>query len=239
LDLRDTALENTASELGEFASRVADEINRIHNNNVAFPAPNSLTGSRNSGLLTTDPHNFTGRVTFSVIDPNAPTVDGYGVINSVVVDFDANTVTRDFGAPVGVPLTSIADVIAAVNGANGLNGSATLALTNGVMSLTAANANHGVGLIQDATTPSDRAGRGFSHFFGLNDLVTSGSQTFFEHGFVGTDTHQFTGTTDFTIRDANGQIVTTVNFTAVAAHPGHTAQHGADGFRHQLRNLRA
>jgi len=216
LDLRDTALNDTASELGEFASRVGDEINRIHNDNVAFPPPNSLTGARNTGLLTTDPHNFTGQVTFSVIDPSAPTANGYGVISTVEVDFTAGTVASDFGAPVGVALTTIADVIAAVNGASGLNGTATLALTNGVMSLTATNANHGVGLIQDATTPSDRAGRGFSHFFGLNDLVTSGSQIFVEHGFAGADTHQFTGTTDFTIRDGNGQTVTTVNFTPVA-----------------------
>jgi len=218
LDLRDSALEDTASELGEFASRVADEINRLHNNNAAFPPPNSLTGSRNTGLLTTDPHRFTGQVTFSVIDPSAPAANGYGVVNSVVVDFTAGTVTPDFGAPVVVALTSIADVIAAVNGANGLNGAATLALTTGVMSLTATNANHGVGMIQDATTPSDRGGRGFSHFFGLNDLVTSNSQIFLDHGFAGADTHQFTGTTDFTIRDGNGRIVSTVNFTPVAGN---------------------
>ena len=218
LDLRDVALEDTASELGELASRVADEINRIHNDNVAFPPPNTLTGSRNSGLLTTDPHRFTGQVRFSVIDPTAPTANGYGVVNTVEVDFTAGTVTRDFGAPVAVALTTIGDVIAAVNGANGLNGSATLALTNGVMSLTAANAAHGLGIIQDATTPSDRAGRGFSHFFGLNDLTTSISQTFLDHGFAGADTHQFTGVTDFTIRDADGRTVSTVNFTPVAGN---------------------
>lgn len=218
IDLRDVALENTASGLGEFASRVADEINRIHNDNVAFPPPNTLTGGRNTGLLATDPHQFTGQVRFSVIDPSAPTANGYGVVNTVVVDFTAGTVTPDFGAPVAVALTTIGDVIAAVNGANGLNGSATLALTNGVMSLTAANAAHGVGLAQDATTPSDRAGRGFSHFFGLNDLVTSTSQINLEHGFAAGDTHQFTGTTDFTIRDANGQIISTVNFTPVAGN---------------------
>jgi flagellar hook-associated protein 1 FlgK len=216
LDLRDGALEDTATSLGEFAARLADELNRVHNDNIAFPPPNGLTGSHNTGLVASDSHNFTGKVTFSVIDPDTPSTDAYGVVASVTVDFDAGTVDRDFaGAPVAVPLTTIQDVIDAVNGANGLNGAATLALGNGVMTFTAA-AGRGVGIAQDATAPSSRGGRGFSHFFGLNDLMTAGSPTFFEHGFAAGDAHLFSGDTDFTVLDANGEVVTTVTFTPVA-----------------------
>ena len=214
LDLRDVALEDTASMIGEFSARLADEVNRIHNDNVAFPPPNSLTGSHKTGLLATDPHNFTGKVTFSVINPNAPTANTHGVIASVTVDFDAGTVDKDFaGAPTVVTLTTIQNVIDAVNGANGLNGAATLTFANGVMSMATANTAHGVGIIQDATTPSSRGGRGFSHFFGLNDLMTAGVPTFFEHGFAAANTHQFTGNTDFTVIGANGQQVASFTFT--------------------------
>lgn len=214
LDLRDVALEDTATMIGELAARLADEVNRIHNDNVAFPPPNSLTGSHNTGLLATDPHNFTGKVTFSVINPNAPSANAYGVIASVTVDFDAGTVDKDFaGAPAGVALTTIQDVINAVNGAAGLNGAATLTFTNGVMSMATANTAHGIGISQDATTPSSRGGRGFSHFFGLNDLMTASVPTFFEHGFAAANTHQFTGNTDFTIIGADGEKIASLTFT--------------------------
>ena len=216
LDLRDNTLTNTATSLGEFSARVADEFNRVHNDNIGFPPPNSLTGSHNTGLVATDPHNFTGTVTFSVINPNAPVTNGYGVINTVTIDFTAGTLTPNFGAPVAVAMTSIQDVITAINGANGLNGAATMALSGGVLSVTATNASYGLGIVQDTTTPSDRGGRGFSHFFGLNDLMTATSPTFFDLGIAGTDTHSFTGNTDFTVRDATGQIIASATFTPVA-----------------------
>jgi flagellar hook-associated protein 1 FlgK len=215
MDLRDDTLEGTATSLGEFSARLADEFNRIHNDNIGFPPPNSLTGSHNTGLAVTDPTNFTGIVTFSVIDPAAPTTNGYGVVRTVTVDFDASTLTPDFGAPVVDAMTTIQELIAVVNGPDGLNGTATMAMTNGVLSLTATNSTHGVGIIQDATTPSDRGGRGFSHFFGLNDLMTATSPTFFDLGVAAGDTHQFTGNTDFTVRNANGAIVASTTFTPV------------------------
>lgn len=217
LDLRDVGLHDTASMIGEFSARLADEINRIHNDNAAFPPPNSLTGSQNTGLLATDPHNFTGKVTFSVIDPNGPSANAYGVVASVTMDFDAGTVDRDFaGAPVPVALNTIQDIIWEISAANGLAGAGTLSFTGGVMSLTATDPAHGIAIAQDATTPSSRGGRGFSHFFGLNDLLTASVPTFYDNGFAGADTHQFTGGTDFTILDANGELVITAGFTPVA-----------------------
>lgn len=218
IELRDDTLDNTATSLGQLSARIADEFNRAHNDNIGFPPPTSLTGSHNTGLAATDPHNFTGTVTFSVINPDAPTTNGYGVANTVTVDFTAGTLTPDFGAPVAVAMTSIQDVINAVNGASGLNGSATLALTGGVMSLTAANASFGVGIVQDTTTPSDRGGRGFSHYFGLNDLMTATVPTFFDLGIAAANTHSFTGNTDFIVRDANGQTVASTTFTPVAGN---------------------
>ncbi len=202
LDLRDVALPATSITLGELAQRVVDEINRAHNDNTAFPPPNTLTSSHNTGLSAADNHNFTGIARFSVIDPNAPTAGDYGVAATVAIDFGA------IGATVN-------DVITAVNA--GLGGAGTLALTNGVLTFTAANAAHGVGIVQDATTPSTRAGRGFSHFFGLNDVVTSTSPPFYDHGFTAAENHGFVGFTTFNVYDANGENVATVSFDAGTA----------------------
>ena len=94
MDLRDNTLANTSTSLGEFSARVADEFNRVHNDNIGFPPPNSLTGSRNTGLVATDPHNFTGTVTFSVINPSAPVTNGYGVIVAHPVPWTQVCLTR-------------------------------------------------------------------------------------------------------------------------------------------------
>lgn len=197
LDLRDRDLPSQSEALGQFVSGLTDEINRVHNDTTGFPPPDSLVGLRNTGLATTDPHNFTGLASFAVMDAN----------NDVT-----NSVTIDFGAIGG----TVNDVINAVNA--GLGGAATLALTNGVLSFTATAATDGVGVVQDSTTPSDRQGRGFAHFFGLNDLVATGARpNFFDYGFGAGDAHQFTGDTTFTVQDSDRQIVATVTFDSGAA----------------------
>ncbi|MBL26832.1 MAG: flagellar hook-associated protein FlgK [Rhodospirillaceae bacterium] len=195
LDLRDGELDDLVIELGELASRIADELNRIHNDNTAFPAPSELTGSRNTGLVGTDSLNFSGSARFSVLDSDGLIVD---------------TVTVDLSA-----LATVQDAIDAVNA--GLAGNATMSLTNGVLSLAADDPANGVAVAQDETTPSDRGGRGFAHFFGLNDLMTTSSGAFFESGFVATDTHGFTGDTTVRVFDNGGSVVKEFTFDAGAA----------------------
>lgn len=195
LDLRDSELEDMVIELGELASRIADELNRIHNDNTAFPAANEMVSSRNTGILASDDHKFTGQARFSVLDADGTIVD---------------TVTVDFAAE-----TSVQDVIDAVNA--GLAGNATMSLTDGVLTLAASDPANGVAVAQDETDPSDRGGRGFAHFFGLNDLMTATSGTFFDSGFVATDTHRFTGDTTVRVFDRNGTVVKEFSFDPSAA----------------------
>ncbi len=169
--IRDTELVEMSEELGSLASSVMNEFNRVHNENVAAPPPNTLTG-HNTGALATDPHNFTGQSVFAVTDSAG------NLVNSVMIDF-------------GVTGPNFSDIITAVNA--GLGGDGTLALTNGVLSLTAANASNGVSISQVAGSESDRAGRGFSQYFGMNDLISARSNGQYETGVVGTDLHGFTG----------------------------------------------
>ncbi len=193
LILRDKDLPEMSLQLGNLAAGFNDELNRVHNLNVSVPAPNNLTGI-NTGLLATDPHNFTGESVFAVTDSAGDLVAKVNI---------------DFGA-IG---TSVGDVINAVNA--GLAGAGTMALTDGVMSLTAAAGTNGVSISQVDGNESSRAGRGFSHFFGMNNLVEARVPSHFETGVTAADPHGFTagGTMQLDINDANGVKIGTYNLT--------------------------
>ncbi|PHZ85266.1 flagellar hook-associated protein FlgK [Paremcibacter congregatus] len=193
LTLRDKDLPEIALQLGSMASGFTDEMNRVHNMNSAVPGVNLLTGV-NTGLLLTDNHNFTGETVFAVTDASGD------LVSKVNIDFSA------IGPTVG-------DVVTAVNA--GLAGTGTLSFSNGVMSLTATNAAHGITMSEVAGNESNRGGRGFSHFFGLNNLVQSKSPAHFETGVVGTDDHGFTvgGTILIELNDVSGQAIGTHTLT--------------------------
>ena len=199
LDMRDETLPDIATALGELSARVIDQLNAVHNANTAVPAPNVLTG-RNVGILTTDKHGFTGDATFVVL-----AADG-SVVNSVAIDFDA------LGAA-----ATVNDLITAVNAGLGADG--TLALAGGVMTLTATNPANGIAIVQDATDPSSRAGRGFAYFFGLNDLMSAQVPTHFDTGFSTTDDHGFTpgGTINLELRGPSGVIEGSYTLTIAGA----------------------
>ncbi len=195
LDMRNVELPSLYNQIGTLAAATAEQFNAVHNDNIAVPPPASLTG-KNSGLAGAEAHGFTGQATFYSFDANNE------IVNSYTVDFDA------------VGTATLNDVIAEVNGALGAG---TLSLTNGVMAMNAPAGSTGVGIAQDATTPSDRAGRGFSHFFGMNDLIEATVETNFETGLAGGNPHSFTGTTDFAFRGPNGEVASTfsVDFGAI------------------------
>lgn len=193
LTIRDKDLPEIALQLGSMAGGFVDELNRVHNLNTAVTVPNVLTGS-NTGLLSTDNHNFTGQSVFAITDLNGD------LVSKVTVDF-------------GVTGPAIGAVITAVNAALGANG--TLALTNGVMTFTAAPGTSGVSISQVAATPSSRAGRGFSHFFGMNDLVESNRPAHFETGVKGPEAHGFTagGVLALELTNLNGVKLTDFSLT--------------------------
>lgn len=198
VEMRDKELPELSYELGELAARLLDEVNRVHNDNTAVPPVNALTG-RNVGALGTDAHGFTGQVAFGVLDGS----------NQIV-----QTVTIDFANP---GLVTLDDVIAAVNA--GLAGAGTMTLSNGVLSLSAANASHGVAVVQDAADPSSRGGRGFAHFFGLNDLMSARGAPHFDTGLTAGAAHGFgsSGQVSLELRGPGAQVAAsyTLDFSAV------------------------
>ncbi len=171
LSLRDSALPNLATQLGEIGTQVAAQLNAVHNGNSTVPPPNQLTG-QNTGLASSDLQGFTGQTTFYVFNSS----------NAVAASATVNFSTEP-------PGTTLGDIINQVNTA--LGGQGTLALTNGVLTFTGA-AGTGVA-IKDGSPASGRGGQSFAQFFGMNNLVTTAVPGQYDTGLTTADQSGFTG----------------------------------------------
>jgi flagellar hook-associated protein 1 FlgK len=203
MDLRDQELPALSDQLGEFVSRAVDQLNATHNASAAYPPPATMTG-RDTGLdLPSAVNGFTGTTTIAVLNAT-------GVIQrTVAVNFDAGTMSVNGG---GGPSFTSASFLADLNTALGAPNSATF--VGGKLSITAP----GNGLAIDEGT-SQKTGRGFSQFFGLNDLVTSTGVTNYATGLQSTDPHGFTAGQQMTLRMSypDGRPISDVNITVPAA----------------------
>ncbi|MBO9709182.1 MAG: flagellar hook-associated protein FlgK [Caulobacter sp.] len=195
LELRNKELPYLSDQLGEFVTRAAEELNRASNASSSVPAPSTMTG-KDTGLdAATAFKNFTGKTTIAITNAS-------GVIQKRVdIDFDAGTMTVD-GAP--GPAFTNANFTAQLTSALGGMGTATFA--NGQLSLNTSTAGNGIAIVDDATTPSSKAGKGFSQFFGLNDIVRTSSYSPYETGMTAADPNGFTPGQTITLRltDADG-----------------------------------
>ncbi|TCS16660.1 flagellar hook-associated protein FlgK [Caulobacter sp. BK020] len=181
LELRNKELPNLSDQLGEFVSRAAEELNRASNAASSVPAPNSMTG-KDTGLdANTAFANFTGKTTIAITNAAG------AIVQRVDVDFSAGTMTVNGAAG---PAFTNTNFLTQLNTA--LGGTATAAFANGQLSLNTATATNGIAIVDDATTPSTKAGKGFSQFFGLNDIVRSDGYSPYETGMVASDPSGFT-----------------------------------------------
>lgn len=74
--MRDDVLPEILSQLDMFASRLRDEVNRVHNQGVGFPAPASYTGTR--AVKATDNFDWSGNVRIAVLSASGePIQAGY------------------------------------------------------------------------------------------------------------------------------------------------------------------
>lgn len=213
LELRDVDAPQTAERLAELISHVADELNRAHNANSAVPAPTSLTGKAVGQDLTTALTGFTGNTTFAVVDPSTG-----AITTRVNVEFQGGNFSLNGGAS-----QTISGFLASLNTA--LGGAATASFTDGKLTFAATGGN-GV-VIADGAPASDKAGRGFSHYFGMNDLIVSSSPYTYDTGLTASSPHGFTAgeTLSFRFTDANGSKLRDIQ---VAVPPGASMQHLLD-----------
>jgi len=185
IELRDTEAPAAAERLGELTAKLADELNRAHNANSSVPAPTTLNGRNTGQSLENALAGFTGKTTITA-------VDSAGVIQaSAEIVFSGATMTIN-GAP-----ADPSNFLSVLNAQ--LGGAATASFADGALRLDGAGGN-GVAIADDATTPSDKGGRGFSHWFGLNDLVTTTTPTFYETGLTLASQHGFDAGESLTFR---------------------------------------
>jgi len=198
IDLRDRALPEFTEKLGVLFTGLAHSLNTVSNVGTTVPAPTQLDG-RPSALTGTDRLGFTGSAVFAV------TSKAGNLVASTTVDFSA----------LG-PAATVNDGLAAINA--GLGANATASFTNGVLSIKANGAGNGVVIAQSPTTPSDRAGIGFSQYFGMNDLIRSQTSPLVPSGFVASDLHGFAPgqATEFVLRDTSGRALTQHTMTGSA-----------------------
>lgn len=198
LDMRDRALPNFSEQLGVLFTGLAQNLNAVANAGTTVPPPNTLTGEPN-GLIATDRLGFTGKAVFAVA-----AADGT-LIRKVDVDFGA----------LG-PAATVQDAVDAINA--GLAPDGTASFSGGALSIAAASGTHGIAIAQDPASPSDRAGVGFSQFFGLNNLIRSDGSALVPSGFAAADPHGFGPgeTTEIALRDPTGKLLASYTMTGSA-----------------------
>ncbi len=185
VELRDVEAPAAAERLAELVAQAADELNRAHNANSAVPAPTSLTGRNVGQSFGSAISGFSGQTTVAV-------TNAAGVIQARAdIVFSGGTMTVNGAA------ATPANFLTVLNAQ--LGGAATASFTNGRLSIAATGTN-GVAVADDATVPSNKAGRGFSHYFGLNDLVSSDRPAFYDNGLTAASPHGFTAGETLTFR---------------------------------------
>jgi flagellar hook-associated protein 1 len=209
LDVRDKDLSEISLGIGELAGGLTDALNAAHNQNTALP-PITSTNGIDTGLMSSDRLGFKGKTTIAIVDAN-------GVLKRRIdVDFDAGTLSVDGGGTASLgalPGPTIGSFTTALNTALGTFGTASFA--SGKLQLVAATPTpatapaNGFAFDEPGTGGSARGTKAFAHFFGLNDLVRSGTPPSFATGVSSSDDHGFPvgETMSFSIRAPNGAIV--------------------------------
>lgn len=177
VELRDVEAPATAERLAELVAHVADELNRAHNANSAVPAPTSLTGRNVGQTFESAIAGFSGATTIAVTNAG-------GVIQARAdIVFSGATMTVNGAA--ATPATFLTVLNAQLGGA------ATASFVDGRLTIAATGGN-GVAIADDPDNASAKAGRGFSHYFGLNDLISTDRPAFYETGMTAASPHGFT-----------------------------------------------
>lgn len=170
MDMRDRELPLIAAQLAEFTSGTADALNAAHNNSSAYPAPSTLTG-RATGLLASDLLSGTGEAVLAIVNTTGE------LVSRIDLEFTGAGFTVNGNAG-----TTIGDLVTQLNAALGADGTASF--TGGRLVISTTDPDNGLANLQDEANPSSIGGRGFAHFFGLNDIISAPRPAFFDTGLT-------------------------------------------------------
>ena len=206
MKLRNVDLPGMGDQLSALTSGAADALNAAHNAHSAAPAPAALTG-RATWLSQTEAfEGFTsGRTAVAVSDAAG------AVTRRVDIDWAAGTMSVDGGA---ASAFSASTFVSSLNTALAPAGAASFS-PNGALSLSAASG--GVSVADDPAAPTSRAGKSFSGFLGLNDLVSSTGLSTSATGLSAGDASGFTGAITLRLSDGGGERLTDVKVALPAA----------------------
>ncbi|QDH72827.1 flagellar hook-associated protein FlgK [Brevundimonas sp. M20] len=207
VELRDVEAPAASARLAELITHVADELNRAHNANASVPAPNRLDGRNVGQSLESAIAGFTGQTTIAV-------TNSAGVIQQRV-DIVFSGATMTVNGVAADPTTFLATLNTQLGGA------ATAQFVDGKLSIVASNSANGIAIADDATTPSNKAGRGFSHYFGLNDLISTDRPALYDTGLTLASPHGFTAGETMTFRFSS-ETGSRIRDIEVAVPPGGT-----------------
>jgi flagellar hook-associated protein 1 FlgK len=146
VSLRDTVLPAAQTQLDQLATQLASSLNAVSNAGTAVPPPASLTGT--TAVTATTSLNATGTVRIAAADASGKLVS-YG-------DIDLSTIS------------TVGDLVTAINGISGLSASIN---SSGNLVITSSNSGNGVS-INEMTSAVGSPAVGLSDYLGLNDLVT-------------------------------------------------------------------
>jgi flagellar hook-associated protein 1 len=209
IDLRDTTIAGIKNELGSLTKGITNAFNEVHNASSAYPPPTELTG-HNTGLLSSDSLNFTGKSEFVLTNSSG--------VKQHTVDVNFDNVPPSMSVDGGTATTFTATIggfASALNGAlSGLGGGASASFSNGVLSVNGGSYGVVVG-DPDSANPSSRGGAGLSQFFGLNDLLTTSVPSLSNTGMSTSDSLGLAadGQIKFTLKNADGSVATTASVT--------------------------
>ena len=153
LELRDSRLPQLAGQFDELAELTRFVLNEAHNAATAYPPPTSLTGTNEAAAAAYDAATRTGTAYLAVIDRSTG-----DTVTTVAIDMSDDSATL---------VANLSTALAAY-GTVTLTGDGPLAIDLG---------SYGIAISEgdSAITVTDADGRtrdyGFSHYFGLNDLV--------------------------------------------------------------------
>lgn len=148
VDLRDNIFPKEQAKLDEFTNVLKDQVNTLLNTGASVPSRTVMTGSL-KGLNAATPFSATGTVRVAVTDSTGLVVN-YSDINLS-------------------SMTSIGDVMTALNGMPGVTASLN---SEGQLSITASPSTNGISINPMSSSVTSSTGQGFSSYFGLNDMFT-------------------------------------------------------------------
>lgn len=199
VDMRDNTFPNIQSQLDEYAAKMRDTVNQVHNSGTTYPGMQTMSGTRTfiDGNQTMK-LDGTSDVTFALLD-NSGNQTGVTTLNTIMVD--ANLGTGAQASHGDWAITEVAATLQSWLKSQGITG-ATVALsntTNGKLSINLNTTTAYLAIRDEANTAPGSTAQDASITLDTNGAAAGGTETF--SGF----SNMF-GLNDFYVDDLNDNI---------------------------------